>query len=309
MRIKNEWERAILREISAYSNVDLNNNEESLLTNYITYMRKCTFQPVQVFESEEIKNNFPEQFRESYNDIKQRLTTGLGIQPYLSKAAQRLKPDMLYLHWGILHLHLGKIQKSGIASRTDESLRLRIINNCAYFIEFAKHRKDENGNGGFVDPHELQIIYNNWPSTLCVLRGISLEHSPSQTEVKKLRNAGVNCASEIIGKSGKKLCVFPSMGYSMNKTSIEDLNLLDNRIPFILQNLINIAKQQGIPQTDLDKILINYDAKNHLFTFGLLVIPEIKLHSLFNFNSLDFWRYLFDYIKLPINFTNNLKSN
>ena len=86
--------------------------DNEVVTKYITYIRECVFYPVTVIESKEVKSeikNYPE-LVSGYNEIKDRLQKGEGVQPYLSKKAYELRPDNLYNDWQIIHLHLGVVQ-------------------------------------------------------------------------------------------------------------------------------------------------------------------------------------------------------
>ncbi|MYV05919.1 hypothetical protein [Furfurilactobacillus milii] len=87
-------------------------DDDSLVINYLTYIRECVLHSVTVHESKDILKQLPTlspNEAANYQRIKSNLISGSGISPYLSTNASKLRPDDLFLALGIMHLHMGQI--------------------------------------------------------------------------------------------------------------------------------------------------------------------------------------------------------
>ena len=127
-KMTESWKKSIcdvIRDEQSESNNIIEMDDESLVINYLTYIRKCIPFPVTVYESNEIKTMISDEIKGPYDTIKKRLANGEGVAPYLSSRASKLDFDGLYLDWNILHLHLGNINAdSSSAERTGKTLHL-----------------------------------------------------------------------------------------------------------------------------------------------------------------------------------------
>lgn len=291
----NLWENAVCDRVKENNNLtNFSNNE--ILTNYVTYIRKCVFYSVTVVESEEIKKEISESPALStvYEEIKRRLQNGEGVAPYLSKRAKLLKPDYLFLDWNILHLHMGNLQQGNeYSDRTERTLHIWIQSDekKVYFIRLGHHfisgEKDP-----YVDKEELKIIYKNWPNLLNI-RELNVESTTkvSDEERKKYRELGIMAPTTFKDYNGNKHVVVPAM-YSLNKISVIDQEIVDRRIPNIINKIIDKVKQDITKPELISKGRFCYYHKEKDFCFG--VIKDAKFDPyIFSFSSVDFWRAVF----------------
>ncbi|MBU7494464.1 hypothetical protein [Lactiplantibacillus pentosus] len=291
-KMTESWKKSIcdvIRDEQSESNNIIEMDDESLVINYLTYIRKCIPFPVTVYESNEIETMISDEIKGPYDTIKKRLANGEGVAPYLSSRASKLDFDGLYLDWNILHLHLGNINAdSSSAERTGKTLHLMVIGNEAYLIKIGQH-----GSGAYTDPDEFKIIHNNWPKLLNVLNFIPDQNVNSEDRIK-MRNGGVNMFTTFPDNTGKLITAAPVKiwGYSTNKTSTYDSKLLDKRIPKIIKGIAKQAKDISKESERFSEGQFYYSPEKTCFSFSIIDSQENPC-SLFEINSNELWRKIF----------------
>ena len=105
------------------------------------------------------------QFKKDLSIIKEILSTGKNINPFLSKLVH--KPnyyDKLFLDWEIKHVHINTtlVKDSYFNERSDYLLIVTIHKNNIYFIDIQKH----NNKDVFSNIEYLKIIKKNWNELL-----------------------------------------------------------------------------------------------------------------------------------------------
>lgn len=300
------WKKAVCDKVRQDLSVEFDNN--TLLINYLTYIRKCILYPATIFESLEVKKEISKRpdLKEYYDEIKSRLLSGKGVAPYLSKQANKLKPDGLFLDWNILHLHLGKLQSgSEYADRNEETLHIMIIpnNKSVFFIKIGHHRNSVKLNP-YADEDELRIIYRNWPCLIkqVSLKGIKVGSPISPDERVMLRKAGVMVPTSVKDDKGKDLVVVPSM-FSAGNISVNDALIVILRLPRLINDIMNFIKKYVDEKYLPEKANFYYWPLKHCFEFGIVNKNKFDPY-IFSFRSTDFWECAFgskENIKLSIN--------
>lgn len=290
--LMNSWKRSVCNVVRYEKNANnniINMKDETVVINYLTYIRKCVFYPVTVHESNEIKNMISNEIKGPYNTIKKRLSNGKGVAPYLSNGASKLAFDGLYLDWNILHLHLGDLNDENCsAGRTGKTLHLMVINANVFLIKIGQH-----GSGAYTDLDEFKIIYNNWPCLLNVLKVIPDQDITSDDRVK-MRNCGVSSLTTFTDNVGNSITAIPrqSLWYSTAKTSNYDLNLLDVKIPRLIKGIVEKAKEKSQNSNLFTEGQFYYYPQETCFKFGIIDSQE-NLRPLFEFSSTDLWKNIF----------------
>lgn len=288
----NLWKKSICNVVRYEQHGNTNivkMTDETVVVNYLTYIRKCIFYPVTVHESNEIKNMISDEIKGPYNKIKKCLENGDGVSPYLSNEASKLIFDGLYLDWNILHLHLGNLGADSCrAERTGKTLHLMVIKDKAFLIKIGQH-----GSGAYTDLDEFKIIYNNWPNILNVLKVIPDQDITSEDRFK-MRNCGVSSLTTFTDNTGNLITAIPqqSLGYSTAKTSNYDLELLDLKIPDLIKGIVEKAKEKSQNSDLFSKGQFYYYPQEMCFKFGIIDSQE-KLRPLFEFSSTDLWKNIF----------------
>ncbi|WP_145930779.1 hypothetical protein [Acidihalobacter prosperus] len=123
---------------------------------YLNWLRRSVSpKPRRILKSMEFE--CPNELVSGLAEIERIIISGDALQPHMSKFLNKASfNDKLLNDWGIYHLHLGfgenKHGKSLLYARFDES--------NAYFIKIVpRHRL-------WVDKDTIQILHNNWPSTI-----------------------------------------------------------------------------------------------------------------------------------------------
>ena len=237
--------------------------DNEVVTKYITYIRECVFYPVTVIESKEVKSeikNYPE-LVSGYNEIKDRLQKGEGVQPYLSKKAYELRPDNLYNDWQIIHLHLGVVQGNKKKSkRSNLTLRMYVENYKAYFICIEPHKS-------YANSELLKIMYENWPEIIerHELKGVTLNKELSEDDIIKYRNKGIMSLPSFVDNEGKSHVIAMGM-YTVSKISERDAELLDKIIPNAIDDAIDFVKEEVIKKDIIKSGVFHYE--EGIFVFG-----------------------------------------
>ena len=105
--------------------------------------------------------------------------TGSDLNIYQSETLSQLRfHDYLLNVWNIHHLHLSSaVDRKGKKKHGDDLVFVKITANEIYFLDFDKH-----ANGVFGDEKWLQIIQENWPSTLKRYKGDERFEQTAQLE-------------------------------------------------------------------------------------------------------------------------------
>lgn len=263
--------------------------DNEVVTRYITYIRECVYYPVTVIESKEVKSeikNYPE-LVSGYNEIKDRLQKGEGVQPYLSTKAYELRPDDLYNDWQILHLHLGVVQGNKKKSkRSNLTLRMYVENLKAYFICLEPHKS-------YANSELLKIMYENWPEIIerHELKGITLDKELSEDDIIKYRNKGIMSLPSFVDNEGKSHVIAMDI-YTVSKISERDSELLDKTIPEFINNIVDSVKKKIIEKDIIKSGVFHYE--KGYFVFGIEDKNRKIDKFIFMFKDTEFWESLFN---------------
>lgn len=264
-------------------------SDDEVVTKYITYIRECVVYPVTVIESKEVKSeikNYPE-LVSGYNEIKDRLQKGEGVQPYLSTKADKLLFDGLYNDWQILHLHLGVVQDNKkYSKRSNLTLRMWVDNSKAYFICLEPHKS-------YTNSELFKIMYENWPEIIETheLKGITPDKELSGDDIIKYRNEGIMVPSSFVDNEGKSHVMAMGM-YSLSKASVRDLELLIRIIPNAIDDAIDFVKEEVIKKDIIKSGVFHY--KEGIFVFGIEGKNGQIDKFIFMFKGTEFWESLFN---------------
>ncbi|MEK3992257.1 hypothetical protein [Robertmurraya sp. FSL R5-0851] len=204
--------------------------KDSLLIKYFTYCRKRGLQkPYNIFKSNEF--NCPEEYQKGLSNLEEILKSGGDISPYLSKDVEKLKNDLMFNDWGVLHLHLGEKLESNnkYIERTGPLLFLYFKGENVYFINIFQHQD-------WTKKEVLQIMYSNWPELIqpyiMKIDGFQGLH-PEYTEDDhlKLRKAGITVMLELVNENGEKFPIIPTgMGITASGDSMNDVRHYQHQI-------------------------------------------------------------------------------
>ena len=148
----------------------------------------------------------PPEFDEGLSGIETKIRNGDDLNPYLSKSfvnildngvqyhlsqnvrnTRNSRLDLLYIHWGIHHLHLGRnLESDGFIERTGPLLFCRFDAENAYFINVFPH-----SSASWVDQDMIRILHDTWPESIEIyrVRGVSgLSRTITNESVRNLRS-------------------------------------------------------------------------------------------------------------------------
>lgn len=97
--------------------------------------------------------------------IVEKLKNGEDVNNLLSKKVKKTNQkksshtDLLLYEWGIYHLHFSE-------AGSDNLLFVFLNNDEAYFLNILRHEKKSIGNVTWTNTDLIQILHNNWPSTI-----------------------------------------------------------------------------------------------------------------------------------------------
>jgi len=244
-------------------------SEEKIIIMYFSYLRKLAFAgPHRIHKSKDFI--CPDEHKEGFEKLEAIIKDGGDIKPYFNRTSSNLgKYDDLFSDWGILHFHLGseKERDSDLVKRTGPVLFAYMNNNEVYFINIYEH-------GHWADVEVIQEMYNSWPSLLdkYAMKGVlSVSHTPNKSDLRQLRECGVNSPVQIKDLEGNLLVLMaPGMGLSSARTSTSDsmeyinaLNLLSRIQLHLVSNedeILNDIQSGGTTVTDeIHLELINFD--------------------------------------------------
>lgn len=227
--------------------------------------RQIPIQPYIVHESREIKKtliDLDDEQKNAYEEIKNKFIAGDTLHSYQRHLDKPLyQKSYSYRHWGIEHLHLGKlINNQKKVTPCKHILFISISDNNVYFIDITEHED-------FHDERLLKIIDDNWPSQLLTTIPFLTSSDTSNIEpniIKKVRQKNWNIISTINGKT-----VWP-LGHGINGAgggvaSIQKYNTslytLETLQYIINNNLCNIE----MPNKILYTIPIGYRSGGVIF--------------------------------------------
>lgn len=223
----NTW-MLLMREIITFEIGKKNTSADDVLR-YFAYQRQCINFPVEVVVSQLIQSS--DEYSSIIKTIIKRLVNGDGVAPYLSRGAIKLQPDMLFLDWGIIHLHLVDI-KNGKPSRPVPKKTLHVFykNGIAYLFNFGSH-----GKGAYTNIADMQFLYDNWPNLFAKLK---LHFGDLNTTIKsdndmnskryELRKLGLNPSIRLCENDGSYFYVVaPNFAFTTAGTTLLDRNILE----------------------------------------------------------------------------------
>lgn len=160
-----------------------------LMQTYFSMARRLV--PIRKYEVKEAKGFVvPDEVKEGYDQLKEKLKKGEDVIAHLHKAIDRVNgKDAMLFDWGIHHFHLGTtIEADGFVTRTGPVLYAVVKDNTIYAITINQH-------GHWSDKEMLEAINENWPELLdgYLLPGnYNPEFIPTNEDIKELRRLNVN---------------------------------------------------------------------------------------------------------------------
>jgi hypothetical protein len=148
-----------------------------------------------VRQSKELANKIlPQEITLGLQPLIDKAESGQDLKPHLSTQIDNPDyPDLMFYDWGIFHFHLGTNphpKRQGFVERTGDLLFAIAHSHTArmYLIDIHPHQ------GGFTNQDLLRILEENWPEILdpYTLRGVGLPYNASDSDIERLRKAGIN---------------------------------------------------------------------------------------------------------------------
>jgi hypothetical protein len=237
----------------------------------------------QIFVSNKFPLTLPPEPEMGLHRIEKLLIQGGDVNPYQSKTLtefdtssvdRRKRTDGLLADWGIHHLHLPLNPVSLGQAYSDRPrpgwiLFLKVYANAVLFIDVRKHDEDNL----FV-LHELVETYiRNWPDDAERYRlevlGLDWERSPTDTERKQLRDAGMNVPLEVDGK----FYIGPGMGVTSAVTSLNASRLCAR----IRSYTYFVAKE--VTRTSFAQKIISKGVESPEFQLVFLLEGNLGIHE------------------------------
>ena len=161
--------------------------------------------------------------------LEEKIRKGENLNTHFSsRITDPTKPDPLFDHWSIRHLHLGKAidNQTGMIERTRNVLLCRIDDNNVYFIKVVPH--GSSVEAPWYDKELLEIIHKNWPASMEFAKLKGVESVSPQVEdeesIKALRHA--NVVTMMVMQDGT-VYVPPGFGTTGDGTNPLDLLEID----------------------------------------------------------------------------------
>jgi len=150
-----------------------------------------------VRQSKELPNKIlPQEITLGLQQLIEKAEYGQDLKPHLSTKIDDNPDyqDLMFYDWGIFHFHLGTNpdpKRQGFVERTGDLLFAIAHSPTArmYLIDIHPHQ------GGFSNQDLLRILEENWPEILdpyTINRGVELPYNASDSEIKRLREAGID---------------------------------------------------------------------------------------------------------------------
>ena len=226
MTLFQKFMNVVKEELRHYGMSDLGglDDQETIALNLNLKTKMVRQLPHIIKESPEVISKIKlltEKHKSAYDDIKNKLTRGDDIGPFLSKQAQNPKfQDYLLLDWNIHHLHLNSSNSGGYFNDRSDYLLMVIFNNgFAYLVDIEHHRDGDV----FVKREYLKIVKDNWPEIMKryeLVGALDVSFNPSNEEIKTLRKNQINVCLKIDDK------VYSPIGGGINTagTGIDHIN-------------------------------------------------------------------------------------
>jgi hypothetical protein len=155
----------------------------------------------------------PENLQAGFEAIKAAASAGQSLRPYQSKrVADADYEDSLLNAWDVHHFHLGTTITGGWAARTGPLLFARLTERDLYCIAVLPH-------GSWTQQQLIATLHDNWPETIEMFRmkGVDgLAHQVSDDDLKALRKANINSATEV---APGVVYMTPGLGAMLDGTS------------------------------------------------------------------------------------------
>jgi len=187
---KNDWNEFLAKEMTEMG--FKYDTQKSLEENTIRYFnakrRIVSNKPRAIHESKELC--VPSEHSGAYRDIKEIISHGRDIRPYLSRKTKDANDnDLLLNEWGIHHLHFSP-------ERTKDVLFVRFTDTDAFIIQALPHGL---GNSDvWVNTLLIEILNKNWPEIIARHKvvGISGEHLNTMERLN-IRKSHANVAVNV----------------------------------------------------------------------------------------------------------------
>jgi hypothetical protein len=158
MDFKNDWMEFLVKELTEMGfKYDV---QKSLKDNTVAYFnvkrRVISRKPRVVHESKELC--VPSEYVEAYRAIRDLISRGEDLRPYLSRKTKDLHDnDLLLNEWGIHHLHFSP-------ERTKDVLFVRFTDTDAFVIQVFPHGRGHEE--AWVNTSLIEILHKNWPTSI-----------------------------------------------------------------------------------------------------------------------------------------------
>ena len=182
-----------------------------------------------------------------------------GIQYNLSKNVKNKRKNklgLLFIHWGIHHLHLGRhMESDGFVERTGPLLFCRFDAENAYFINVLPH-----SSTSWTDQDMIRILHDNWPRSMEMyqLKGvIGLSETVTNESIHTLRSENINSLIKVrdgvvYGYFGGGIMSngMPATSVLAHDRSVDELEDLEKFISEYTENIIAISRSLGSNPSD-----------------------------------------------------------
>jgi hypothetical protein len=221
--------------------------------------RNVPRRPRVVHESREFRGQKLDQHATDYLALKNLISEGGHLTPYLSSDIQRSRAaenDKTLNSWGLHHLHFRPVP-----ARTRDVLFVRITDSAVFVVKLLPHGSQHRET--WVDPSLLRILHDNWPDAASrELRGIAPEAlSPDQRIA--LRKNNVNFA---VAMQDGTAHVGADVGITAAGSCLQDVSEchrilaeLDRRQQIVVENEAAIRSALNVPSPEELWIRLSFD--------------------------------------------------
>jgi hypothetical protein len=153
----------------------------------------------------------PPQHLAAYQEIVSDIVGGNSLKKYQSRKLKDLHcDDDMLSHWGIQHLHLGRIlEQDGFVKRTGDLLFVHFTKQYAHILGIFDH-------SSWCNLDLIEIIHTNWPDQLVVYEKNS-NATISGAEIAASRKRNMSC--NVVVSDGTEYFV-PGLGVTSNGAPI-----------------------------------------------------------------------------------------
>jgi hypothetical protein len=213
LNFKNDWKEFLSSKLTEMG--FQYDNQISLEDNTIRYFkikrRIISNKPRAIHESKEL--HVPSGHYKAYLDLKEIISRGGDIHPYLSRRIKNVdNNDLLLNEWGIHHLHF-------LPEGTKDILFIRFTDQDAFIIQSLPHGPDHSDV--WVNTMLIDIINKNWSESKAQYNVINiLGEELNAKERVNLRNKHYNVAVKV---SDGKSYVVPGGGIMASGDCLSDI--------------------------------------------------------------------------------------